>query len=103
MCTTDNSEVMQIMYPIEFLNMLRFSGVPNRILYLKVGTPIILLRNLNLQKGLCNGTRLVVTQISQRVLEAVIITGTRVGIFTIRRLLMILKLILLKNRVSDPQ
>ncbi|KAL4564495.1 hypothetical protein LXL04_028559 [Taraxacum kok-saghyz] len=44
-----------------------------------VGAPIILLRNLNLQMGLCNGTRLVVTQIGRRVIEAVIITGTHVG------------------------
>ncbi|KAJ9537834.1 hypothetical protein OSB04_030567 [Centaurea solstitialis] len=66
--STDNLEEMQIMYSCEFLTH-----------YLKVGTPIILLRNINLQKGLCNGTRLVVTQISRRVIEVVIVTGTHVG------------------------
>ncbi|KAL4559822.1 hypothetical protein LXL04_031968 [Taraxacum kok-saghyz] len=79
-CTsTENLEEMQILYPTEFLNSLRFSGVPNHVVHLKIGAPIILLRNLNLQMGLCNGTRLVVTQIGRRVIEAVIITGTHVG------------------------
>ncbi|KAJ9561928.1 hypothetical protein OSB04_007088 [Centaurea solstitialis] len=77
--STDNLEEMQIMYSCEFLNTLRFSGIPNHKLELKVGAPIILLRNINLQKGLCNGTRLVVTQISRRVIEAVIITSTHVA------------------------
>ncbi|KAJ9543755.1 hypothetical protein OSB04_023462 [Centaurea solstitialis] len=77
--STDNLEEMQIMYSCEFLNTLRFPGIPNHKLELKVGAPIILLRNINLQKGLCNGTRLVVTQIRRRVIEAVIITGTHVG------------------------
>jgi ATP-dependent DNA helicase PIF1 len=77
--TTSNLDEMQAMYPTEFLNSLQFSGLPNHVVKLKVGVPIILLRNLNLQKGLCNGTRLVVTQIIRRVIEAIIITGTHVG------------------------
>ncbi|XP_076930230.1 uncharacterized protein LOC143594932 [Bidens hawaiensis] len=76
---TNNFDEMQSMYPTKFLNTLQFSGIPNHILQLKVGAPILLLRNTNLKKGLCNGTRLVVTQISRRVLEAVIITGTHAG------------------------
>nr|XP_043633063.1 uncharacterized protein LOC122604237 [Erigeron canadensis] len=35
--TTENLEEMKIMYPPEFLNTLRFSGVPNHKLELKVG------------------------------------------------------------------
>ncbi|KAK9050845.1 hypothetical protein SSX86_030188 [Deinandra increscens subsp. villosa] len=77
--TTENVDELRITYPPEFLNTLHFSGIPNHVIHLKIGAPIILLRNLNLQKGLCNGTRLVVTQISRRVIEAVILTGTHVG------------------------
>jgi ATP-dependent DNA helicase PIF1 len=36
----------------------------------------MLLRNLNQSLGLCNGTRLIVTNLGQNVIEAVIITGT---------------------------
>ena len=36
-----------VMYPTELLNSLKFPGIPNHKLRLKVGLPIILLRNLN--------------------------------------------------------
>ncbi|KAK9061893.1 hypothetical protein SSX86_019077 [Deinandra increscens subsp. villosa] len=77
--STDNIEDMRAMYSVEFLNTLRFSGIPNHVLQLKVGAPVLLLRNINLEKGLCNGTRLVVTQITRRVIEAVVISGTHIG------------------------
>jgi len=39
----------------------------------------MLLRNLNQSAGLCNGTRLIITQLGDRVLEAQIITGSHIG------------------------
>ncbi len=44
-----------------------------------MGVPILLLRNLNQSIGLCNGTRLIVKRLGQRVIEAEIITGNNVG------------------------
>jgi len=38
---------MDSLYSVEFLNTLQFSGIANHELELKVGVPILLLRNLN--------------------------------------------------------
>jgi ATP-dependent DNA helicase PIF1 len=76
---TSNIQDQELMYPVEFLNSLKFSGIPNHKLRLKVEIPIMLLRNLNQSAGLCNGTRLLVAQLSKWVLEAKIISGTHVG------------------------
>jgi ATP-dependent DNA helicase PIF1 len=70
---------MDSLYLVEFLNTLQFSGIANHKLELKVGVPILLLRNLNQSIGLCNGTRLIVNKLGQRVIEAEIITGNNVN------------------------
>jgi hypothetical protein len=70
---------MDSLYPVEFLNTLRFSGIANHELQLKVDVPILLLRNLNQSIGLCNGTMLIVKRLGQRVIEAEIITWNNVG------------------------
>lgn len=49
-----------VLYPVEFLNTLKFPGIPNNELDLKVGIPLMLLRNINQSAGLCNGIRLVI-------------------------------------------
>jgi ATP-dependent DNA helicase PIF1 len=69
---------MDSLYLVEFLNTLQFSGIANHKLELKVGVPILLLHNLNQSIGLCNGTRLILKRLGQRVIEAEIITGNNV-------------------------
>ena len=69
----------ELLYPQEYLNTLTFSGMPPHQLTVKIGAPIMLLRNLNLGGGLCNGTRMIVTQVYTRLLQAKIVTGTRMG------------------------
>ncbi|XP_074265834.1 uncharacterized protein LOC141588285 [Silene latifolia] len=67
------------LYSTEFLNSIRRSGLPNHEITLKIGVPIMLMRNLDQSAGLCNGTRLVVTQLGNHIIEANIISGTNIG------------------------
>jgi hypothetical protein len=63
----------------EFLNTIVSSGLPNHRLRLKVGAPVMLMRNMLPNAGLCNGTRLIVTRLGTYVIEARIITGSNIG------------------------
>lgn len=65
-------------YPTEFLNSLELSGLPSLKLRLKVGVPVMLMRNLDPPR-LCNGTRLQVTYLGRNVIKAVIMTGMAKG------------------------
>ncbi|CAN1247135.1 ATP-dependent DNA helicase PIF1 [Linum grandiflorum] len=66
-------------YPIEFLNDLQIGNFPAHELKLKVGVPVILLRNLDQTTGLCNGTRMVIRTMGTWFLEVEILTGTHIG------------------------
>ncbi|AES98674.2 PIF1-like helicase [Medicago truncatula] len=46
---------------LEFLHGIKTSGIPNHRLKLRVGCPIMLMRNIDQTNGLCNSTRLSVT------------------------------------------
>ncbi|XP_071739059.1 uncharacterized protein [Rutidosis leptorrhynchoides] len=67
----------------EFLNSLKFAGIPNHKLVLKIGVPIMLLRNIDQLNGLCNGTRLRVIKLEKSVITARVITGTNIGFETL--------------------
>ncbi|XP_071689040.1 uncharacterized protein [Rutidosis leptorrhynchoides] len=69
----------ELLYPAEYLNSQNFPSLPPHVLTLKVGVPIILLPNLNIAGGLCNGIRMITTQLLARHIEAEIITGTKIG------------------------
>jgi hypothetical protein len=58
----------------EFFNTVKSSCLPNHELNLKVRVPIMLLRNIDQLLGLRNGTRLIITQMGNFVLEAKIIS-----------------------------
>jgi ATP-dependent DNA helicase PIF1 len=65
--------------PAEYLNNITIPNFPLHRTILKVGTPILLLRNLSHTTGLCNGTRLLITRLGDRVIEAKILNGSCSG------------------------
>ena len=64
-------------YPVdtEFLNTLHVPNLPAHELTLKPRMPLILLRNIDPPRGLCNGTRLSLLEIHDHFLYCRIITG----------------------------
>ena len=65
----------QARFPTEFLNSINICGLPPHKLTLKIGQPIMLLRNVNPSVGLCNGTRLVIKDLYSRLIRAQILIG----------------------------
>ena len=65
-------------YPVKYLNEINCSGLPLAKLELKCGCPIMILKNLNPKNGICNGSRGILTKISNRVLEVQLLTGEHI-------------------------
>ncbi|XP_075103802.1 uncharacterized protein LOC142161721 [Nicotiana tabacum] len=45
----------------------------------KVGVPVMLLRNIDQSSGLCNGMRLIITRLGNRIIEAKVLSGNMAG------------------------
>ncbi|KAL4567837.1 hypothetical protein LXL04_023433 [Taraxacum kok-saghyz] len=74
-----NSDQLHKDFDENVLNGLKPPGLPLHKLVLKVGIPVMLLRNIDQKAGLCNGTRLLVLALGNRVVEAEIVSGSNIG------------------------
>ncbi|GFR28941.1 ATP-dependent DNA helicase [Trichonephila clavata] len=75
-CILNDDEAVQ--YPTEFLNSNQTPYLQAHNLILKVGAPIMLIRNIN-APWLCNGTRLIVKKPMQHLIQATVLTGCAKG------------------------
>ncbi len=83
----DHPDEGELMYPAEYLNEINCSGLPLAKLRLKIGCPVMVLRNLYPADGVCNGTRGIVKRMSPRVVDIELISEEHRGkrIFIPRR------------------
>ncbi|CAN1310084.1 hypothetical protein LINPERPRIM_LOCUS27942 [Linum perenne] len=77
--TKTNIATLEPEYPLEFLNSLSFNGIPEHKLELKPFTVVMLLRNINPTSGMCNGTRILLTDLGEYVISGLIVSGTLEG------------------------
>ena len=87
-CTEENDHTL---YDVEFLNRVNVSGLPPHRLPLKVGACIILIKNLDVKKGHCNGTRYIILELSNNLIKAQKLLGGANSIILIPRIPMISK------------
>ncbi|CAF3745378.1 unnamed protein product [Rotaria magnacalcarata] len=66
-------------YPTEFLNSLAPSGMPPHKLNLKTDAIVMLLRNLDVNRGLYNGIRLIVKRLHNYTVDCEVTTGSNKG------------------------
>ncbi|CAN1256879.1 ATP-dependent DNA helicase PIF1 [Linum perenne] len=78
-----NQTQLEAEYPTEFLNALAFNDMPEHQLRLKPYSIVMLLRNLNPSAGLCNGTRILLTDLGEHTLRGLIIGGSYEGTIAI--------------------
>ena len=78
-CNDEN----QLEMPVELLNSIENGSLPPHILDLKIGSPIMVIRNIDPAAGVCNGTRLIVNSLRTNFIEAIIATGPNTGDVTL--------------------
>ena len=67
------------LYPTEFLNKINGAGLPQHKLTLKINQPVILLRNIAQQQGLCNGTKMIIKVFHKHFIDCEIAMGKNKG------------------------
>jgi hypothetical protein len=75
----NGGEDAMLNYPVEYLNEINCTGLPLARLEVKVGCPVMVLKNLDPTNGICNGSRGILRRHGHRVMEVELITGDHAG------------------------
>ena len=78
-CNNEN----QLEMPVELLNSVENGLLPPHILDLKIGSALMVIRNIDPAAGVCNGKRLIVNSLRTNFIEAIIATGPNTGDVTL--------------------
>jgi len=73
----NNGDIDEVLLP-EYLNTLSPPSLPPYELRLKPNCIIMLIRNLSINEGLCNGTRLMIIELADHLLKCKILTGDKI-------------------------
>ncbi|KYN21838.1 ATP-dependent DNA helicase PIF1, partial [Trachymyrmex cornetzi] len=76
--TSDNEDISEVIVT-EYLNSLNPTCLPPHELRLRRYTVVMLIRNLNISEGLCNGTRLLILDLENNLLRCEILSGNKIG------------------------
>ena len=69
----------RLVFSDRYLNLQQPGNLPPHQLFLKKGALVILLKNLNVSRGLCNGTRMIIVNMGERIIECKVVTGAAKG------------------------
>ena len=72
-----NSVILHTLYLLNFTTFRLYSALAK--LELKIGCPVMVLKNLDAANGVCNGSRGILTRYGNRVLEIRLLTGDHAG------------------------
>lgn len=65
--------------PIDYINAMTPTGMPPHELKLKIGATVMLLRNIDLEIGMCNGARCTVLRMEENTISLRLLTGKHAG------------------------
>ncbi len=72
---------VDVLFSKEYLNEREFSGIPPHLLTLKTNIPIILIRNIDNNRGLCNGTRMIIHKLYENFIDARRLTNPTIPVY----------------------
>ena len=95
--SSDTTDDMNIEFTPEFLNSCDLPGLAPHCLQLKKGMMVMLIRNLDVENGHCNGVKYVINNMLSRVIEMTSVNGSNPGMK-----LLVPRIIMISNDLMLP-